>query len=285
MSDPRATPDAAAWELASAHLDGDVDAAARARVDGSPELLAMVAELREVRDALAATPQPPAAARDRAIAAALEAAPTGGRIVAIGAARTRRRLAWIGAVAAGLIAVVAVATFRGGTPPNEFAADQRAPTTASPSATALPGDAATAAGAAPAATFAPAAAAAASASSDGSEGSTSGVAALDTAAGTTPEAALPVLDAPDQLRELPRSFVAAAPAADGPATTTAAAGTPAGTATTAGTTPCVHGSVVLLAYVTYRGRLAVAVVDDRRRVRAALDPDTCAVLAEVADTP
>ncbi|MGB8858768.1 MAG: hypothetical protein WCC60_05905 [Ilumatobacteraceae bacterium] len=57
-------------ELASAYLDGDVDAAEHARVESSPELQALVQSFRRVRDGLGDVPAAPVAARDAAFAAA-----------------------------------------------------------------------------------------------------------------------------------------------------------------------------------------------------------------------
>jgi len=58
-------------ELASAYLDGAVSDEERARVDASSELQELVDELRAVRDVVAEVEPPAAAARERAIAAAL----------------------------------------------------------------------------------------------------------------------------------------------------------------------------------------------------------------------
>ncbi|MCE9621079.1 MAG: hypothetical protein K8R99_01905 [Actinomycetia bacterium] len=65
---PHPTPEQA---LASAYLDGDVTAAERARVDGSPELLALVASMRHAVSLIAAVTPPPDAGREAALAAAL----------------------------------------------------------------------------------------------------------------------------------------------------------------------------------------------------------------------
>ncbi len=59
--------------VASAYVDGQATAQERARVDASPELLALVDTYRSMRTALQAVPAPQAAARDAALAAALSA--------------------------------------------------------------------------------------------------------------------------------------------------------------------------------------------------------------------
>jgi hypothetical protein len=74
--------DDADWELASAYLDNEATPAERARVEASPALMGLVAELRSVQTSVAA-PAPGAVDRDALIAAALAAAadePTVGRV-------------------------------------------------------------------------------------------------------------------------------------------------------------------------------------------------------------
>lgn len=110
-------------ELASAYLDGEIDADERARVDASPHLLALVAELAAVRSTIA-TDIPPAArdARDEAIAAALAAAePSIERTPddhPDNLAVLPRRYRWVAmagsAAAAVVLAVVAVTALQGG---------------------------------------------------------------------------------------------------------------------------------------------------------------------------
>jgi hypothetical protein len=62
-----------AVDLASAYLDGEATADERARVEGDAVLMAEVARLRQVRDAVATIPPAPAEAREAAIAAAMAA--------------------------------------------------------------------------------------------------------------------------------------------------------------------------------------------------------------------
>ena len=58
-------------ELASAYVDGDVDATQRAQVEASPQLMGLVASLQQVRTEVADVPPIDLLARQRAVAAAL----------------------------------------------------------------------------------------------------------------------------------------------------------------------------------------------------------------------
>lgn len=119
--------------LASAYLDGELDAADVARVEGDDELLAQVEELRGARDAMRSVGGAPISTREAQLAAALEAwqrLPEAERVgarrdatpsdvepaAAAGASavtamrRTRRGRsgsAWVLAAAAGLVVVLA----------------------------------------------------------------------------------------------------------------------------------------------------------------------------------
>jgi hypothetical protein len=125
--------------LASAYLDGDLAAADRARVESTPELLAEVDRLRQVRAVLADLPEVSISTRERHLAAALDAwerlpeqertgalrdaTPSGVDAAAVAGAaavstpaRTSSRRAgrrgrhssmWLGAAAAGLVIVLA----------------------------------------------------------------------------------------------------------------------------------------------------------------------------------
>ncbi len=125
--------------LASAYLDGDLDAADRARVESTPELLVEVDRLRQVRAVLADLPEASISARERHLAEALDAwerlpeqertgalrdaTPSGVDAAAVAGAaavstpartssrRTGRRgrssSVWLGAAAAGLVIVLA----------------------------------------------------------------------------------------------------------------------------------------------------------------------------------
>jgi len=110
-------------ELASAYLDGEIDVDERARVESSPSLLHLVAELAAVRATLAASvPAATADARDAAIVAALAAAdpaPVADDDAPGGNLRVMpRRYRWVAmagsAAAAMVLAVVAVAALQGG---------------------------------------------------------------------------------------------------------------------------------------------------------------------------
>ena len=68
MKPERATPEQA---LASTYLDGDVTAVERAQVDASPELLALVASMRDNAAMIAKVAAPSAATREAGVAAAL----------------------------------------------------------------------------------------------------------------------------------------------------------------------------------------------------------------------
>jgi hypothetical protein len=95
-------------ELASAYVDGEVSADERAQVEGDPELLARVDELRAVQRALAAPVEPPPEAyRDAAIAAALGGATTAS-VIDLDAARARRRMR-LATIAAAIVVVLGVA--------------------------------------------------------------------------------------------------------------------------------------------------------------------------------
>jgi hypothetical protein len=125
--------------LASAYLDGELDADGRAQVEASPDALSEVDRLRQVRAVLADLPSPPISARERHLAEALDAwdrlpeaermgslrdvTPSGADgaaaagVAAISAParsssrRSRRRgfqsSVWLGAAAAGLVVVLA----------------------------------------------------------------------------------------------------------------------------------------------------------------------------------
>jgi hypothetical protein len=111
-------------ELASAYLDGEIDGDDRARVESSPSLLRVVADLAAVRATLARSVPPAAAAtRESALAAALaaaaEPAPTADDQVPTGNLRVMpRRYRWVAmagsAAAAVVLAVVAVTALQGG---------------------------------------------------------------------------------------------------------------------------------------------------------------------------
>ena len=98
--------------LASAYVDGDVDAAARARAEADGEVMAEVARMREVRAALRAVEAPDDDRREQALAAAFAALADEPPQAPPLPARTRSgrsgRSAWVG-VAAAAAALVLVA--------------------------------------------------------------------------------------------------------------------------------------------------------------------------------
>jgi len=124
--------------LASAYLDGDLDAADRARVESTPELLTEVDRLRQIRAVLADLPEVSISARERHLAQAFDAwerlpeqertgalrdgTPSGldaAAVAGAAAVSTRRRTSrragrrgvhssmWLAAAAAGLVIVLA----------------------------------------------------------------------------------------------------------------------------------------------------------------------------------
>jgi hypothetical protein len=92
-------------ELVSAVLDGEATADERALVEADPSLSARLAELRTVRDALAApTPPPSERERDAAIAAAIRSAP----VDLQQRRRRRQRLTQLASVAAAVLVFAVV---------------------------------------------------------------------------------------------------------------------------------------------------------------------------------
>ena len=112
---------------------------------------------------------------------------------------------------------------------------------------------------------------------------TTSAGATTEAAAAPPTAAVPALDQPLQLLDLPSTvtFAAAGTTPDAGPTTTAPASTAAASPTTVST--CIGTDEVFLATITYRGTAAVAVIDVRAHVRRARATVGCSILAEVAD--
>lgn len=119
-------------DLASAALDGDVDAAERARIAADPALQARVDALGEVRGLLGDTPGPSAAAREAAIAAALgefdvlhAPAPVRRPPAPVISLASRRRFRWALSAAAAAVLVVGAALVlgRGGDDSDEAATE------------------------------------------------------------------------------------------------------------------------------------------------------------------
>ena len=106
-------------QLANAYLDDEVSVDERSRAEADPEVLAEVARLQAVREALRVSDRPDAARRDAAILAALEAfeirpaatiATTPDLPVAPPASLdAKRRARWLGPLAAAAAAVVVIA--------------------------------------------------------------------------------------------------------------------------------------------------------------------------------
>lgn len=212
----------------------------------------------------------------------------------LAAQRRRRRYTWItGAAAAAIVVIVGVVALKGSDSSNTDLAVSKPPATTDAAPTAAGNDsravaaqpapettngAATAASAtvAASATTSAAASATTAASPTNGDAAASG-GAPPAAAGTAP---IPHLTSPDELLDLPRPETASASAASTAATNAATAST---------TVPpgqrCVAPSSVVLGLIDYQGIPAIAVVDDARRVRQAIELADCAVLAQVPDTP
>ncbi len=307
LPDPDADPDA---ELVNDYLDDVLEADDRARIEASPALVEQVTGQRAVRQALSTPPLASAAARSSAVAAALTEFDATARAGAGAASRSRgditnrsaglatgtppdelalrrhrgRRYVNGAVAAAAAVAVIfgAVALTR---PTSDLTSAQVAASTAALSST----SAAAPAIAAAAPDAAPSSPAATSATRTVGDAGTAGDATASGSAAKTATSAA-VIDAAEQLLTLARPTVDSAGASrsepegstPGAAATTAAA--PAASTAPDGTR-CVGPDDTFLATIVYRSTPAVAVIDDRRHVRRALDADTCAVLAEIADTP
>jgi negative regulator of sigma E activity len=136
MTDPTPHPDD---ELVSAYLDGEASAEEIARVDADPALRTRLAAFRQVRAAVGAAVEAPAAAdRERAVARALEAGvrrPVADLDDARARARARRRTRWVpvASVAAAvllLLAAVPLLSRLGDDSSDDLAATAAATTTA-----------------------------------------------------------------------------------------------------------------------------------------------------------
>lgn len=308
------TPDSDA-ELANDYLDGTLDAPTRDRVAASADLLAAVDAQRTVRAALGV---PPAAALEVRIAALAAAAaafdasvvpgperPADGRPTDDLAARRRRRMRRLAATAGAAAAavIVVVAAFNLGSSSNDLKSSATAPTTApfsieaaAPAAapdgstTKRHADATTLASGETADSQAADAGPAAKTDHDGAIVSLDEPAGLltlarrtSTAAGTAAGGATSVASEPGLSTTAPVGPATTTLAA--PSITTASDGGAAGSASASAPdgSQCLGPGDVLLANIVYRSAPAVAVVDDRRHVRRALDSTTCAVLAEIAE--
>ena len=298
MTEP--TPDSDA-ELANDYVDATLDAPARDRVAASAALVAAVDAQRNVRAALGVLPAAPAAVRAAALAAAAAEferrdppvrssnRPVGAvATTELGARRHRRRVGFgtaAGAAAAAVVAVVAVVTvlnLRDSSSDSSSAAT--APTTAPFSIEAAAPAAAPDGSVAQRQTTAqtdPGGAAADSRTADQS-------AADGPAAKADDDGSVSIVEPAGLLTLARRTAAPAGTAAPGPPPSITSSASGGGSAETAGSSApdgsqCLGPDDALLAHIVYRSLPAVAVVDDRRHVRRALDAATCVVLAEIAE--
>jgi hypothetical protein len=279
MSDDQ-LPDRA--ELASAYLDGELEADQRAAVENDPDAMAMVDSFARIRTELNAFRPADDAVRSAAFAAALaefDARPEDGGEAAAAAVvtplasrRDRGYRVLMGVAAAVVVAVVGIAALRSST-----GHDENSSTAAvAPQETAEPpqlkiadtaaADANSAAGAAPAGT----AAAAAEATS------------IESAVTSIPE-----IDSKDELQAFANSFQGVASPAPVASTTiaattetTAAAATPS-LGDSSFESPCLTPGVTELGQVLYRGAPAVVVRENATGIVEALDATACRVLETV----
>jgi hypothetical protein len=284
-------------ELACGYLDGELEADERARVEADPALLALVAELRAVSDAVAA-PVAPLTDEQRSamVAAAMGTIPAVGAggsdadigepgaaaVASLDAARARRSARLVRTVAGGLAAVaavglVALVVTRGGGSSNEnTTADAGAATAALEAAagggaadttSADVGAAQAAADTTAAAAEAPATEAPASEAPAGATGGTTTAPAMSTAADAGAERPVPDLGPLATRREATSAttgFVSVVPPPDS-------------------TGPCADYPAPV-ATATFQGKPAYVVIievaPEGNRL-AFLDQTTCAVLVKV----
>lgn len=281
MSEHHRDPDAD-WALASAYVDGEVDADERAVVEGDPHLLDLVVRLGGVRTALAAPVPIAEATRTAAIAAALDRAESDDQPLSASrtrdhaqviplSARSRHARRWLGgAAAAAVIAVlVGVAVTSRSSDDTSTAVSKASATTTGAGfgqSAATADDAARSAEApAPAAPEA-----AGEATTVAAAATTSAASRQDTGGALTIS-----IDEPEQLLDLPVAEQTTAAIS----TTTVTAGTTPGV----GPTSCLDAGETLLAVITYRGTAAIATLDAPAHVRRAKAVSDCTILAEVPD--
>ena len=272
MSDETLSPDPEhdGELLAAAYLDGHASPEERARVEASPQLMAMVESFRRVRDGLTDVPSAPLAARERGIAAALAefdrlaaaptapVAPTASNVVQLRSRRWSKVLtAAAGIAIVGVIGVAALGSLGGSD--NDSSSSG--------------GDAAEARTAVDAAGDAPLVSQEAMQTSGGGEGGGEVGVSETTASGgteTTPVATIGSIDGPgspvpqleqsSDLRSLPEPKTAVAPSF---------------------TFDCpLSDTEEVLAEVTYQGTPAVVVRDTVTGVISAVDSQ-CTVLASL----
>jgi trimeric autotransporter adhesin len=264
-------------ELASAYLDGELDAPERVAAAADPEVMAAVDSFTRVRAALSQTDPLVTATKDAAIAAALAefdalrsttpaaAAPAATAIVtSLQSRRARTYRVLTGVAAAAIIGVVAIAALNS-SGSGDDALSSAAATAAPTELPELKSAADTAS--APAATGAAASDAAGSAE-----------ATADT---------LPVIDTPEALTQYAArveiaATTAAAPAEPFPSSTTVAA---AGTAPVAdngsSAVSCPTSDQFVLGAIFYQGTPALVVRDSATGALRAIDDTNCRVLVEV----
>lgn len=256
MTPEKLTPDQA---LASAYLDGDATAVERARVEGSPEMLAIVASLRHVAASIAAVPPPSVATREAGFAAALaefdarvSLAARGSNVVSLASRRRWPTRVLTAAAAVVLVGVVGISVLRNDDSSNSasLATDtKRADTGVAEDAV----------------------------------GGAQPVNAGDEVVLQSSAATLEIFDPQDLLSLTPP----AAPTADSSpvADTTAAAGETSASPERfdsyhVDALACMSDTQIFLADISYRGMLAIAVRDTVTGVTEAIDGN-CTVLARV----
>ena len=241
--------------LASAYLDGDVTSLERARVDAAPELLALVASMRNVANLVAAVPAPALARRESGISAALAEfdglSAGNGKVVSLASRRRFSNTVLSTAAAVVLLGVVGISVLSN----NNSNDKSETASLETDNKLAVPAAAEDAVGTA-------------DQSNDGGE------------AMVTLEAPIDIEDL-DQLAAL---TVPEPPAADpSPADTTAAGGdvdTQRLESFNIDALACMSENQVFLADIYYQGMLAIAVRDTVTDVTEAID-SSCTVLARV----
>lgn len=266
-------------EMASAYLDGDLDAAERLAVEADPETMALVESFSIVRSSLTDIDAPDEATKSAAIAAALAefdlihapaaVAVPAARVSWLHARRMRTYRFVMGAAAAAVVVAVAVASLNSGNDSGSFSSATQAP------AAQVPG-AATGADL-PTLKIETSAAAAETQAAAAGTAAPGGLTAADAAAG------VPAVDDVQALT----AYVAARSrnaAAAGPPSTTAAAsaGAPAPQTlqpdfTTFAVPSCLRTSQNVLGPITVSGTPAFAVADLSNNTIEAIDAGDCHV--------
>jgi negative regulator of sigma E activity len=264
-------------ELASAYLDGELDATERAAAAGDPEVMAIVDSFTRVRAALGEAEPVVESSRTAAIAAALAEfdsihatvspspmpAATTARIISMQSRRMRTYRVLTGVAAALVVGVVAVAAL------NSTDTSDQASTAIERSA-------------APAATEAPAEAAVPKAADSDDTGL---VPAAGDVFSETTASEVPAIDNSQELTEYASGLeLAASTAAPADAATTdAPVGAAADAAAGSADAPpaCIRPDQVVLGAIVFQGDSAFAVRDDTTGALQAIDAVNCRLLVEV----